>query len=180
LIANPTSTEDGVADPDLETLRLVHQEVSERSSRLAANSDRIDTKATTLLGFVLAAATFLASKSPQPVLAVLGYLGFTLAGYFGIRSMRPRAFKDAPEPGPLMRDVAPRSEAAALTLITTAKVQAFEHNHKTHEDKAKHWSLSLRTLMVAALLAVLALAIGDGKSDGNEQQQQRPAPTAAP
>jgi hypothetical protein len=50
--------------PTPETLRLLNEEVSARAGRLDANTARLDTKATTLLGFILAACTFLAT---QPV-----------------------------------------------------------------------------------------------------------------
>jgi hypothetical protein len=48
--------------PTLDTLRFLNEEVSARAGRLDANTTRLDTKATTLLGFILAACTFLATQ----------------------------------------------------------------------------------------------------------------------
>lgn len=95
-------------------MRLVNEEVTARAQRLDANTARLDTKATTLLGFVLAASTFLATQPIGGWWKVLPYVLFVLAAIFGVQSMRPRLFKDAPEPDLLLARIAPRSEVAAL------------------------------------------------------------------
>lgn len=166
--------------PDPATLRLIHEEIAARASRLDASTARLDTKATTLLGFVLASVTFLASQETGGWWKVPPFLVFTVAAYFGIQSMRPREFKDAPEPEPLVKYLSDRKEAAALALLTAAKVQAFNENRETHKGKARSWRRSLLALTVAVALVVVALIFG-GSDGGRDQRQpgQRQPTTAA-
>lgn len=166
--------------PDLDTLRLVHSEMNDRAARQAANIDRVDTKATTLLGFVLAAATFFASQSVEPVTATLAYIAFAISSGYGISAMRPKRFKETPEPKALMELVAPRGEAAALALLSAAKRKTIEDNRTIHEKKAKHWNHSLVVLIVAIALAVPALLIGDGSDAQRREHHPSSGPSARP
>ncbi len=163
--------------PDPATLRLIHDEIVARASRLDASTARLDTKATMLLGFVLASATFLASQQTGYWWKVPPFLLFTVAAYFGLQSMRPREFKDAPEPEPLVKYVTDRKEEAALVLLIAAKVQAFNKNRATHEGKARSWRKSLLALTVAVALVAVALIFGgpDGGQDQRQPGQRQPA-----
>lgn len=167
--------------PDLATLRLIHDEIAARASRLDASTARLDTKATTLLGFVLASATVFASHEAGGWWKVPAFLAFAIAAYFGVQSMRPREFKDAPEPDTLVEHVTLRTEEAALSLLAAAKLQAFNENRTTHNTKAVSWRRSLVALTVAVALVVVALLFGgsDGGRDQPEPGGQRQQPLTA-
>jgi len=154
---------DMTAPPDVATLRLLNDEITARASRLDTNTSRLDTKATTLLGFVLAAVTFLAAQKTGGLWKVPPFLAYGLAAYFGHQAMRPRLFKDAPEPAPLAEHVSARGEAAALLLVIHAKVKAFTENRSTHERKATSWRCAEAALTLAVACTVIALIFGGAK-----------------
>jgi len=169
---------------DTVTSRLIHDEISERAKRLDASTARIDTKATALLGFTLALATFLAAQKVSMYWKIPAFVAFAVAAYYGVHSMMPRKFSDAPEPRPLQRDVGRRTELAALLLLTEAKINSFEQNRETHKGKVKCWRRSLVALTVAIILSVLALGIGSVNGSGGtiERPVEQPAstPSASP
>src|SRR5438874_1225918 len=59
-----------------DTLELINTELAARLDRQADASDKIDTKAVVLAGYVVAAASFLATQHPQPLLAGLAYAAY--------------------------------------------------------------------------------------------------------
>jgi len=146
--------------PTPETLRLLNDEVSARAARLDANTARLDTKATTMLGFILAACTFLATQPIGGWWKVPVYGVFVAAATLGFQSMRPRKFKDAPQPDAVLQFLAQRPETVALTLILEAKAQAFKENQMTHERKANSWRWCLATFTLAVVFMVSVLILG--------------------
>ena len=90
---------------DIETVRLVHKEIKDRLARLDANSARLDTKATSLLGFVSAISLFLATQKIDGWLKLIAYCGLAAAGYLGFQAMRVRRYTEAPEPRLLAQQV---------------------------------------------------------------------------
>lgn len=165
---------------DPATLRLVLAQIEARMGRLDANITKIDTKATTLLGFVLALTTFLGSQNAGGWWMVAPFVGLAAAAYFAIQAMRVRKYSDAPEPRVLVDQVAARSESAALTLVVKAKIKAFDANHRTHESKAKSWRWSLAALIVAVILAVAVLLFGGVMSTDANDNQGEASPSSAP
>jgi hypothetical protein len=177
----PSPAEQAPAAPpvDIETQRLIHKEVKERSARLDAASARLDTKAATLLGFVSAACIFLATQDVGGWWKVPAYVAWAGTVAFGLLSMRVRRWREAPEPEPLRRLVGRRSEAAALALLTAAQVDAFTVNRTIHESKARHWRIGLGFLVAAVLLTAAAITLG-GTRDDNRQQRPGPAGSGVP
>lgn len=160
---------------DVETLRLIHKEVKERLARLDANSSRVDTKATSLLGFVSAIALFLAVQKADGWLKLVAFCALAAAGWCGFQAVRVRRVAEAPEARPLMEMLGGQPEARVLTLLTQVQVQAYEDNRTIHEHKATQlrWSLGFLTLAVA--LTTIALVFG-GNDAGTGQP--KPAPIA--
>lgn len=145
--------------PTPDTLRLLNEEVSARAGRLDANTARLDTKATTLLGFILAACTFLATQPISGWWKVPAYAAFIASATLGFQSMRPRTFKDAPQPDSLLQFLTQRPETDALTLILKAKVQAFKDNQATHQRKANSWRGCLAAYSLAVVLMIGAIIL---------------------
>nr|WP_296067822.1 hypothetical protein [uncultured Actinoplanes sp.] len=178
--ADGETTDSGAdAEVDIDTQRLIHKEVKERAARLDAATARLDTKAATLLGFVSAACIFLATQNVSGWWKAGTYAAWAGTVAFGLMTMRVRKWKEVPEPEPLQRLLASRSEAAALSLLTKAQVQAFTTNRRIHERKATHWRLSLGFLVAAVLLTAAAITLG-GNNNGKQQQRPAPAGSAGP
>jgi hypothetical protein len=146
--------------PTPETLRLLNEEVSARVGRLDTNTARLDIKATTLLGFIWAACTFLATQPIGGWWKVPAYAAFVAAATLGFQSMRPRTFKDAPEPDAVLQFLVQRPETNALNLILNAKVRAFKDNQATHERKANNWRRCLAAFSLAVVFMIGALILG--------------------
>jgi hypothetical protein len=176
-----TQAQNSTADVevDIDTQRLIHKEVKERAARLDAAGARLDTKAATLLGFVSAACIFLAAQDVSGWWKAGAYAAWAGTVAFGLLTMRVRRWKEVPEPEPLQRLLASRSEVAALSLLTTAQVQAFTTNRRIHEKKATHWRLSLAFLVAAVLLTAAAITLG-GNDSGKQQQRPGPAGSSSP
>jgi len=172
----------GPADPgpaeavpvlDIETVRLVHKEIKDRLARLDANSARLDTKATSLLGFVSAISLFLATQKIDGWLKLIAYCGLAAAGYLGFQAMRVRRYTEAPEPRLLAQQVG-KQEAAVLALLTEAQIRTYEKNQKMHEQKASLWRWSLGFLALAVGLTIIALVFG-----GNHARAGQPRPASS-
>jgi hypothetical protein len=176
-VGHPTGPAPVEASPayDIETLRLIHQEIKERSGRLDANSARLDTKATSLLGFVSAISLFLAAQKADGWSKLIAFAALGAAGWLGFQAMRVRTFADAPEPRALKTHVQARSEAAALALLTEAQIRVYETNRVIHERKAAHWRWSLGLLALAVGLTIIALVFGGNNARGG---QPTPGPSA--
>lgn len=59
-------------------LELINAELTARLDRQADSTAKIDTKAVALAGYVVVAASFLATQHPQPVLAGLAYAAYVV------------------------------------------------------------------------------------------------------
>jgi hypothetical protein len=163
--------------PDPETLRLIHDEISARAARLDTSTGQLDTKATTLLGFVLAAATFLAAQKALGWWKLPAFLAFAAAAFCGIQALRPREFKVVPQPA-VLETLTGHTERAVLAVLIAAKVQAFAPNERTHKEKANWWVRALLALTLAIALVVVALVFG-GSHAADRQQPARGQPTPA-
>jgi hypothetical protein len=72
-------------DQQAETLELINGEITGRLARQADSSAKIDTKAVTLAGYAVAAASFLATQHAQALLAALAYAAFAVAALLASR-----------------------------------------------------------------------------------------------
>lgn len=168
------------AEPEVEldNVRLINDEISARLGRLDANGARLDAKATTLLGFVLAAATFLAAHTGPHWWKLAAFVALGVSGVFGLAAMRPRTHHDSPEPAPLWADMKARTEMATLALLIESKVKVFKLNKAVHERKAVHWRFSMGALTLAVAFTVTTLAIGSN-SHGETGSTKLPKPAGS-
>jgi hypothetical protein len=165
--------------PDIDTLRLIHKEIKDRAARLDASSARLDTKAATLLGFVSAAAIFLATQTVSGEWKAAAYLAWAGTVVCGLAAMGVRRWKDAPEPTVLLDLVATRPEAVALTLLAAAQSRAFTANRAVHERKAQYWRLSVVFLILAVLTTAAAITFG-GTDARQHTRQPKPEQSVRP
>lgn len=141
-----------------ETLELINTEVAASLTRQSDAMRNIDTKAIVLVGYAGAAATFLATRHPQVILAGFAYAAYALAALFGIWSYAVRGHHNVPCPRELFNRYWTRPRAEALAALAATRAEAFESNAEEHRRKAKRWWLSVTILSVGVALMVLSLA----------------------
>jgi hypothetical protein len=75
-----------------------------RCARQECSGRNLDTKAVLLIGHAGAAASFLASRYAQPVLAAFAYAAYAGAAATGIWATAVRVYQDVPEPRQLFTE----------------------------------------------------------------------------
>jgi hypothetical protein len=144
-------------EPQADTIELINTELTDRLGRQAAAGAQIDTKAVVLVGYVAAAASFLAIQHSQPVLTWLAFAAFAVAAGFGIGAYAVGTYQDVPVPRHLYNNYALRPKSAALTALASERVKAFEYNKPKHQRKAVRWWVSLVALMIGVVLMFAAI-----------------------
>jgi len=147
-----------------ETLALINAEVTARLGRQSVSLDKIDTKSVLLVGYALAAISFLTTRGAESVLAVLAYCAFASAVGFGVASMSVRAYEDV-GPRPLFNKYADLSVPATLAALGATKVKHFEFNNGQLRRKARRWWASLAILLVGTALMVTAIFVQTYRHD---------------
>jgi hypothetical protein len=120
-----------------ETLALISTEIAALLDRQSGALDKIDNKAVAMIGYALTAATFLATRHAQPVLAIIAYLAFITALAFGIAAMAVRKYDDL-DPRSLLR-YAKSGAVQTRARLAVNQVQTFESNMEKQNKKADHW-----------------------------------------
>jgi hypothetical protein len=140
-----------------DTLELINTEVTASLARLSDSGSSIDTKAAILVGYAGVAASFLATRHSQPVLAALAYAAFGLTVAFGIWAYAVRLYQDVPDPRQLFNDYYLQPKARVLAALAATRAEAYESNADKHASKAKRWWLCVLSLIVGIILMILAL-----------------------
>lgn len=140
-----------------DTLELINTEVTAGLARLSDSGSSIDTKATILVGYAGVAASFLATRHAQPVLAALAYAAFGLTAAFGIWAYAVRLYQDVPDPRQLFNGYYTQPKTHVLAALAATRVEAYESNADKHASKARRWWLCVLSLIVGVILMILAL-----------------------
>jgi hypothetical protein len=140
-----------------DTLELINTEVTASLARLSDSGTSIDTKAAILVGYAAAAASFLATRHAEVVLAALAYAAYGLAAGFGIWAYAVRLYQDVPEPRQLFNGYHAQPRAQVLAAMAATRVEAFESNARKHARKARRWWMSILSLAVGVTLMLIAL-----------------------
>src|SRR5258708_33807702 len=156
-------------DPDkveaqVETLELIHAEVTASLAQQSDSGAKIDTKAVVLVGYAGAAATFLATRhgQTQPVLADLAYAAYAVAAGCGIGVFAVTFSTIVPDPRSLFEGYSERSKAATLAGLAATRVLAFESNDSIHKQKARRWWTSLVALALGMTLMLASVIVHTG------------------
>jgi hypothetical protein len=137
---------------------MINAELSGRLDRQADSFAKIDGKATTVTGYVLAAASFLATQHPQPVLGGIAYVAYGAAAVLSITAGAVGRHLDVPAPRVLFDRYSDRPKSEALAALSATRVLAYEMNTRRHARQARLWLASVVVLtcgvgfMIAALL----------------------------
>lgn len=142
-----------------ETLELINNELAGRLVRQANSSAKIDTKATALTGYAIAAASFLATQHPQLALAGCAYGAYALAIGLSITGSSVGRHDDPPAPRPLFNRYAARPRAEVLAALGATRVKAFEANARRYDRKARLWYAATAALTAGAVLMIIAIAM---------------------
>lgn len=144
-------------DHQADALQLINSEITASLARQAGSGQRLDTKAVLLVGYAGAAASFLATRHAQPILAGLAYAAYAACVATGIWAYAVRVYQDVPEPRQLFTAYLHKSKAQTLAALAATKVGAFEKNSPKHARKALRWWISLACLIIGMTLMLLAL-----------------------
>jgi hypothetical protein len=141
----------------METLELINDEITASLARQSDSGSKVDTKAVVLVGYAGAAASFLATRHAQPVLAGLAYAAYAAAAGFGIWAYTVRLYRDVPAPRSLFAGYFDRSKAETLAALAATRVSAFEDNAPKYRHKVRRWLISLTCLAAGVILMILAI-----------------------
>jgi hypothetical protein len=142
-----------------ETLELINAEITAALGRASDASSRIDNKAVVLVGYAAAAASFLATRHPQPLLAALAYTAYAAAAALGTWAYAVQTYTDVPEPLALFNVYWNKPPADTLAALAATRAQAFHANTRPRKRKKQRWWASLASLAAGTILMILALTI---------------------
>src|SRR5215831_422903 len=120
----PTPPSASQADTESATLQIINAEITAALARASDASSRIDNKAIVLVGYAGAAATFLATRHPQPILAGLAYTAYATAAAFGIWAYAVQTYTDVPNPSALFRTYSEKQPAEVLAALAATRTHA--------------------------------------------------------
>jgi len=164
-----------------ETLELINVELTARLDRQADSDAKIDTKAVTLIGYTVVAASFLATRHPQAILAGFAYGLDAIAVGLSLWAYALARHQDVPSPRVLFNRYAARSKPAALAALAAERVRAFEANARRHERKSRLWRASLASLVLGVTLMVVSIVVQTGQHDAGAKSGHAGArPSASP
>jgi hypothetical protein len=139
------------------TLELINSEITASLARQAGSGQRLDTKPVLLIGYAGAAASFLATRHAQPVLAAFAYAAYAASAAAGIWGYAVRLYQDVPEPRRLFAEYLIKTRAQTLAALAATRVSAFEENVPKHGRKARLWWISFGSLGIGMVLTLLAI-----------------------
>jgi|SRR5579875_757559 uncharacterized membrane protein (UPF0136 family) len=151
-----------------ETLDLINREIAARLDRQSDSIAKIDTKAGLVIGYAIAAASFLATRHAEPILTGLAFASYAIAAGVGIAALAVWNYQDI-EPEPLV-SYAGVSHASALAPLISRRVRVFGINAARQRRKAVQWWISLAALVLGAALMVAAILVQTYQHGGTSQR----------
>ncbi len=142
------------------TLELAERVVRDRLQAQRTAIERIETKATVLLGFAAAAVQFVlrSETSGGWLIASLVFYGLSLLA--GLAAIGLYEHRYPPEPGRLVQAYLDLPKAHVLDVLVRSRAEAFYENGRHMRRKRWAWQATLISLVVAVVLSAVALGIG--------------------
>jgi hypothetical protein len=162
-----------------ETLELINFELTTRLDRQTDSSAKIDNKAVVLAGYSVAAASFLATQHPQPVLASLAYAAYAVTFGLSVAAYAVGPAREVPNPRRLLNGYAARTKPQVLIALAAERVKAFDVNARRHKRKARLWQISLASLGVGVTLMVVSVVVHTSNHGGSTRPGQSGATSTA-
>jgi hypothetical protein len=160
-------------EPHVETMTLINAEISARLDRQSDLLGKIETKAGLLLGYTIAASSFLSTRNFQPALGGFAYGLFTVAAIAGVYALAVRNYQDI-EPDGLIA-YSNQSPARTLAMLIATRGRAFDLNKDRQLRKARAWWTCLAAVIAGSALMVASVLVQTGSHDAASQRGQRPA-----
>jgi len=151
-----------------DTLELLNAEMAGSHDRQSDALGKIDNKAIVLVGYTLVAASFLATRHAQPVLAVLAYAAYATAAAFGVSAYAIGEYLDV-DPVQLFLKYAPESKAQTLAALGAKRARNYALNQELNRKKAKRWLIGLFALVAGTSLMVAAILVQTYQHDHTRQ-----------
>lgn len=142
---------------DEATLELANDLVRERLEAQRTAIERIETKATLLLGFAAVGVQLLVTsggRSGWMLAALIAFAGVFIAGVAAIALYEHRF---PPDPGRLVAGYLHLPRAHVLDVVVRTRAEAFYRNTAHLRFKRKTWFATLVLLAVAVVLSAVAI-----------------------
>jgi hypothetical protein len=169
---NPEPMTHDSPEPRVQTLTLINAEISARLDRQSDLLGRIETKSGLLLGYTIAASSFLSTRNFQPVLGGFAYALFTVAAIAGVYSLAVRNYQDI-DPNGLIA-YSNQSPARTLAMLIATRGRAFDLNKDRQLRKAQAWWTCLGAVIAGSALMVASILVQTDSHDAANQRGQRP------
>lgn len=162
-------------DKHVDTFELLNAELSASHDRLLDALDKIDGKVVVIVGYVAAAAAFLATRKAQPVLEILAYAAFTAALGFGLWAYMIREYKEL-DTVALFRYYPTETRARTLATLGASRAKQHRFNQELLRRKAGCWRKCVIALLAGTVFMVAAILV----QTYNHEHSGQPAKPARP
>lgn len=166
--------------PEEATLELAEDLLRDRLQAQRTAIERIETKATVLLGFGAAAAQFLLRSEATGGWLVAGLVFYGLTLVAGLAAIGVYEHQYPPEPGRLVEAYLDLPRAHVLDVLVRSRSEAFYENGRHMGRKRRAWQATLGLLVVAVVLSAVALAIAPERDDATRRREAQAVATAGP
>jgi hypothetical protein len=136
---------------------LINAEIAARLDRQSDSLAKIDAKAGLVVGYAFAAASFLATRHAQPVIAAFAYVGFGAAAAVGVAALAVSNFQDIEPKGLLAH--ASRTPAETLAALASRRVMIYRTNAAKERRKAQQWWGGFGAALAGTILMILAILV---------------------
>ncbi len=161
-----------------ETWDLLNEELRHRLDVQRAAAQRLETKATVIIGAALAGVQFIAKEPFRSYWLPLAVGSYLAAIGAGLLAVLPQVFHETgPRPMLIGLWLYPRGRAAAE--LANNRLAAYEMNVKRHGRRVAAVRVSVVALVLAAILSVAHLTQGARTVSDKPQEPAPPVPQAA-
>lgn len=144
------------------TLELINTELEQRLQTQFMVGDRIDTKATLLVGFVATATTLVLTQPHDNTWLVIALVAYAVAFAAGIATIALRTYSAVPKAEWLRRSYDSLVRAREVNVrrellgrLVALRVEAMTRNSTVDKRKARAWWVGLIALAIAVPFSVI-------------------------
>jgi hypothetical protein len=140
---------------------IIFDIIEKRIKYLWDSSDRIDDKASTLIGFEGVIISILFSTyslvKPSVTTFITGVIFLFISLFLAILSIKPYEFRMDPKPRGLYEDYMGKKAEDTLEVITVNIIDSFEENEKINHKKAKLLNFGFYSLLFSLIFIILSI-----------------------
>ena len=140
---------------------IIFDIIEKRINYLLNSNDKIDEKASALIGFegVIISILFSTYSLVEPTIGIfiLGVIFLFISLFLAILSTRPREFRIDPKPRGLYEGYIEKKTEETLDAITVSIIYSFEENEKINYKKAKLLNYGFYFLLFSLIFIVLSI-----------------------